>query len=359
MSSRWAGIVLPGLLGLVIGAGAVLLAGVAGLVRLPNGPVASFSNPVIATDFADPTTIRAADGLYYAYSTEQLTVDRMAYLQVARSRDLVHWELLPDALARKPVWAAATRDFWAPGAIEADGRTWLYFAALPDEGDGMCLGVASASTPAGPFEPVDQPLSCSPGFVDIDPMPFDDPVSGKRYLYWGSDGSPILARELAPDRTSFAEGSETIDVMRRDLVAPYEHLVEAPWVVHREGRYYLFYSGDDCCSSDPAYAVMVARADDPLGPYEKRGEALDEWGENVILHFSDAWVGPGHNALLTDGDGTDWLVYHAIDPESPDQPAVAARKRPMLIDRIEWVDGWPRIAGDQPSSGPVAAPVSP
>jgi hypothetical protein len=52
-------------------------------------------------------------------------------------------------------------------------------------------------------------------------------------------------------------------------------------------------------------------------------------------------------------------VYHAIDPANPDQPAVEARKRPMLIDRLEWHDGWPRIAGDEPSAGVLTAPVIP
>lgn len=54
-------------------------------------------------------------------------------------------------------------------------------------------------------------------------------------------------------------------------------------------------------------------------------------------------MGPGHNAVVTDAAGNDWLVYHAIDPENPDQPAVDARKRPMLIDRIDWTDGWPGL----------------
>lgn len=101
----------------------------AGVPRLFAGPVA-YTNPVIGLDFADPAVIHAADGWYYAYSTEQLTVERMAYIQVARSRDLVGWELLPDAMPTIPAWADQTRDFWAPGAIEADGRYYLYFAAL-------------------------------------------------------------------------------------------------------------------------------------------------------------------------------------------------------------------------------------
>ena len=82
---------------------------------------AEYTNPVIRWDFADPHVIKASDGFYYAYSTEHLTYERLAYIQVAVSRDLVNWELLPDAMPEKPEWANTTRDFWAPGVIEADG----------------------------------------------------------------------------------------------------------------------------------------------------------------------------------------------------------------------------------------------
>jgi arabinan endo-1,5-alpha-L-arabinosidase len=80
---------------------------------------AEYTNPVIRWDFADPSVLKADDGWYYAYSTENLTVERLAYIQAARSRDLVNWELLPYAMPEKPAWANTTRDFWAPGVIEA------------------------------------------------------------------------------------------------------------------------------------------------------------------------------------------------------------------------------------------------
>lgn len=347
-----------GAAGALLGAALVVTLGQAHLLpRSPLAPMPTYRNPVIRTDFADPAVIHASDGWYYAYSTEQLTIVRMANIQAARSRDLVHWELLPDVLPQKPSWAATRRDFWAPGAIEADGRTYLYFAAAPDSGDGMCLGVAVASQPRGPFEPVGAPLRCGDDFVNIDPMPFDDPVSGKRFLYWGSDGSPILAQELAADRTHFAAGSRVIEVMPPDTLAPYEHLVEAPWVVYRDASYYLFYSGDNCCADDPAYAVMVARSTSPTGPFQKRGDVLNEWGGSVILHFTDDWSAPGHNAIVRDGGGQDWIVYHAIRPTDIYQPGVHAVKRPMLIDRLGWRDGWPYVAHETPSATDQVAPV--
>ena len=31
-------------------------------------------------------------------------------------------------------------------------------------------------------------------------------------------------------------------------------------------------------------------------------------------------------------------------------------RRPMLMDRLTWKDGWPHVEGGTPSAGPVAAP---
>jgi beta-xylosidase len=63
---------------------------------------AGYTNPVIRWDFADPSVLKADDGWYYAYSSENLTIERLAYIQAARSRDLVNWELLPDAMPERP-----------------------------------------------------------------------------------------------------------------------------------------------------------------------------------------------------------------------------------------------------------------
>jgi hypothetical protein len=88
-----------------------------------------------------------------------------------------------------------------------------------------------------------------------------------------------------------------------------------------------------------------------------------QWGLSyghgqLPLHYSDEWDAPGHHAVTTDASGQDRIAYHAIDPAHPDQPAVDARKRPMIIDRLDWVDGWPEVAGDSPSSGPTTAPAA-
>src|SRR6185437_4130927 len=51
-----------------------------------------FQNPVLDRDFPDPAIVEAADGFYYVYGTQTLRNGRWINIQVARSKDLVHWD---------------------------------------------------------------------------------------------------------------------------------------------------------------------------------------------------------------------------------------------------------------------------
>ena len=323
----------------------------------------SYANPVLDADFPDPTVIRATDGYYYAYATQTpVAGGGWRNLQVARSADLVGWQLIGDALPVKPNWAVKTQDFWAPHVSQAGGRYYLYYsakpdAALSDDKLGLCLGVATAESPQGPFADSGKPLQCGHGFVNIDPMAFDDPVSGKHLLYFGSGFEPIKVRELGPDRVSFAPGSaatELVATIKSSDPNEYQKLVEGAWVVRHGGYYYLFYSGDNCCGPNAHYAVMVARSGSPTGPFETKPGPL-----KVMLEADSKWVAPGHNSIVTDAAGNDWIVYHAVDRARPRTLATddVNTRRVMLIDRIEWVDGWPVVAGGAASTGPRPAPI--
>ena len=54
----------------------------------------------------------------------------------------------------------------------------MYYSAEPDSRDGLCLAVAVADQPEGPFTDIGKPLQCGETFVNIDPMAFDDPKTG-------------------------------------------------------------------------------------------------------------------------------------------------------------------------------------
>ena len=181
----------------------------------------TYANPVLDADFPDPSVILAPDGFYYAYATQTLRDGEWINIQVARSADLVHWQHLGDALPEKPGWARETQDFWAPYVLQDGDHYLMYYSATPDVCDeperGHCLAIATATSPAGPFVDMGMPLLLGMGFEFIDPMAFDDPVSGKRLLYWGSGFQPIKVQELGRDRMSFAPDSEPVDL---DLAQP-------------------------------------------------------------------------------------------------------------------------------------------
>lgn len=303
-----------------------------------------YTNPVFAQDFPDPAALRAPDGVFHAFATGGL-------IQHATSKDLVRWTKVGDALAQKPTWANQKNNFWAPDIVAHDGTFYLYFSAEQNTGSGShCVGVATSKSIDGPFVDVGKPIVCSKNFAAIDPKAYDDP-SGKRLLYWGSGFEAIHVRELAANRTEFAAGSTTRDLIPTSKL-PYERLVEGAWIHPRDGYTYLFYAGDNCCGAEAHYAVMIARAKDALGPFE--GFTKTGASDNTMLVRNDTWNAPGHNAIVTDDAGDDWMLYHAIERAKPGP-------RKMLLDKITYVNGWPTIATKSPSTsmqtGPkIAAP---
>jgi arabinan endo-1,5-alpha-L-arabinosidase len=219
----------------------------------------------------------------------------------------------------------------------------------------MWLSVATSATPAGPFTDVGGPLVRAPGYAAIDPMAFHDSASESWFLFWGGDYQPIYGQELAPDLLSFRTGTQPQSLIEPST-APYESVVEGPFVHFRDGWYYLYYSGDRFGGETARYAVMVARSRSPLGPYEKLGKATGR-SHSAILEANERWEGPGHNSLFTDAARRDWLVYHAIDRANRWNPGVRFVRRPMLMDPVDYVDGWPTVAGGTPSAEERAGPA--
>jgi len=142
---------------------------------------------------------------------------------------------------------------------------------------------------------------------------------------------------------------------------------EGGFVFFRDGYYYLFVSATDCCRGPlTGYSIFVGRSEDPQGPFvDREGVSLlagRVGGTPVLSMNGNQWVGPGHNAIFTDFSGQDWIVYHAIDRNDPYfEGAVGFTKRPVLMDPIDWVDGWPVVrdgqwASNTPQPAPAAQP---
>ncbi|WP_037933964.1 family 43 glycosylhydrolase [Streptomyces sp. SPB78] len=325
---------------------------------------ATYTNPVSgqAVDtFPDPAMIRGKDGYWYAYGTQNPvfqskgeTGERM--LPILRSADLTHWTYAGEVFtpADQPAWHGGSR-LWAPDIRYTDGQYTLYYS-VPDRNT---VGVATAPTPTGPWTDrgavLPSPSGCASG--NIDQAQFTD-VGGQPYLYWGSYDTICVAR-LNGDRTR-VEGQVTEVAQGRR--------VEGGFVVRREGWYYLFYSDAGCCDGGASgYQVKVGRSQSPTGPFsDDQGVPLMAASSKgtVVVGGDGRWIGAGHNALQTDLSGQDWLVYHAIPAADPDLARVPGidrtlSRRPLLIDRLDWIDGWPVVrAGAGPSHDAQPAPVT-
>ena len=311
-------------------------------------------NPVLDADFPDPTVIRTSEGPFFAYATQVIRAPGTVNIQVASSEDLLTWTYRGEALPNKPSWAKTTQDFWAPHVTERDGTFYLYYSAVPDDevgNDIYCLAAATSDRPEGPFTDLGEPFLCSGG-VDIDPVTLRDPRTGAWFMYWAASGD-IVGQRLDDDMTSLRGDGPTFLLAGYSAARsrPYEDIVEGPFVVRRAGWFYLFYSGDRCCEYPGHYAVLVARSRRPLGPFKRLGRATGR-RSSVILSQNERWNAPGHGSLVRDAAGRDWFVYHAIDSRDPYLAAGGVR-RPMLLDRVTYEHGWPRIGAGKPSRRPA------
>ena len=105
--------------------------------------------------------------------------------------------------------------------------------------------------------------------------------------------------------------------------------------------------------------IQVARSRSATGPLEKMA-AVMRAPDSVILRRRTRWVGPGHNSVFTDAAGRGWIAYRAIDARRPyletEVSGDRAVRRVMLIDRLAWRGGWPRVESSVPSGGGRPAP---
>lgn len=308
-----------------------------------------YLNPVFEPVFADPSVIRADDGLFYAFATEDDwgDGDGRRPIPIIRSRDLVSWEYIGEAFpgGTRPDWKAAY--LWAPDINRLGDRYVLYYSLSLWGDPNPGIGVATADAPEGPYEDHGKIFDSEDIGVanSIDPMLLE--AGDSLLLFWGSFHG-IYGIEMA------ADGLTTVGEKFQIAGAAFE----APYIIERDGSYVFFGSTGSCCEgAQSTYAVAVGRADAPEGPYlDADGVDLRDGGGTEILHGGSEFVGPGHNDVVRDDARTDWIVYHAIDPEQPTAMSGAPR-RPLMVDPITWEDGWPTVRDGTPSARPRQTPV--
>jgi arabinan endo-1,5-alpha-L-arabinosidase len=119
--------------------------------------------------------------------------------------------------------------------------------------------------------------------------------------------------------------------------------------MRHDGWFYMFISYDACCRGvNSTYNIRIGRSKKVDGPYtDMDGVPMLEGGGTPLLASYGDVRGPGHNGVLTDASGRDWMVHHFYDA------AMYGLAR-LQVRRIVWMnDGWPVVG--EPVDRPVVA----
>lgn len=219
-------------------------------------------------------------------------------------------------------WAG--RQMWAPDAAFKDGTYYFYFPAK-DKSDVFRIGVATSSSPTGPFKAEPQPIE---GSFSIDPAVYKD-ADGSYYMYFGgiwggqlqrwstgnynpkdeypADDQPALSpkvAKLSSDMKSFAEEVKDVQILDKagkPLLAKDndKRFFEAAWVHKYNDKYYFSYSTGD------THNIAYATGDSPYGPFTYQGVILNPvlgWtNHHSIIEQNGKWYIFFHDSSLSGG----------------------------------------------------------
>lgn len=285
------------------------------------------NNPVLEGYYADPEILYSQKiGKYYLYPTSD-GFDGWGgyYFKVFSSDNLKDWtdEGVILDLKKDVPWAG--RNAWAPCIIERkEGDSYKYYYYYTGA---QKIGVAVSDNPTGRFTDSGKPVVATrpkgiTGGQEIDPDVFQDPKTGKYYLYWGNGYMAVA--ELSDDMLSIKE--KTIKIMTPDNT-----FREGIYVFYRNGVYYFLWSEDDTRSEN--YRVRYAMSDSPTGKLRIP--------ENNLILSKDAdkgIYGTGHNSVLQKPDSDEWyIVYHRFNrPNGIKMGDAAGFHREVCIDKMEF-----------------------
>ena len=311
------------------------------------------NNPVIPGLYADPEVMYSQrDGRYYLYPTTDGEEGWQNHdFRCYSSDDLKTWR--PEGtifdLTTDCQWAH--RGAWAPCIIERSygkgkKQRYKYFYYFVAGGE---IGVAVSDSPTGPFrDALGRPLitkqhpALKDGGAPIDPDVFQDPKTGKYYLYWGN--GTIVCSELADNMISL-KNSQVI-LPRRDR-GRYAYN-EGTYVFYRNGLYYFTWSDYDTRSKN--YRVRYLISESPT-QFVRGGQPAQVEKTVVLQRDDDRQIfGTGHHAVLQRPGTDQWfIVYHRFQrPHAAKLDWSAGYNREVCIDPLTF-DSDGKIIPVQPS----------
>ena len=319
------------------------------------------TNPILPGYNPDPSILRVGDDYYIATST----FEWFPGVRIHHSRDLKHWELVALPLNTKKLLDMTGNGdgggIWAPCLSYHDGKFYLIYTDMKTEDstafrDGHNY-LTTATDVRGPWS--DPIFLNSSGF---DPSLFHDD-DGRKYLV-----NPIWDHRIG-HHWSYGIVMQEFSEAEGKLVGPAKviwkgtpvGMTEGPHLYKKDGYYYLMCAEG---GTDYHHSETIARSRDIWGPYEADPETP----------FLSAFYDPtnplqkcGHASLVETQNG-EWYLAHLTG-----RPLELGRRplfdlnlygccplgRETALQKIEWVDGWPRVVGGRQGALEIEGPALP
>ena len=255
-------------------------------------------NPLFTHIYTADPDCQVANNTFYIYcGRDEAASGQQSFVmrewRILKSYDMRNWTDLGAKMSLSTFsWANANA--WAGSVCYKNGKYWWYVPVNDRATNAMAIGVASSTSPEGPFTDAlgralitNQTPNCN--IFNIDPGVFVD-EDGQAYLYWGGYWA-LRAVRLNNDMISFS-GTPI-----QPSGVPYSgsnRYWEAPTLRKYNGLYYLSYAANQ----NPA-TIEYCTAPNPMGPWTYRGRILDTVSATGTNHHSYAQYA-----------GRWFLVYH-------------------------------------------------
>lgn len=299
----------------------------------------TFTNPIMAGFYPDPSVTRVGSDYYLVNST-------FAYfpgIPIFHSKDLKNWKQIGNIIDRPSqmdfMGARTSRGLFAP-SINYHKGTYYMTCTMIDKGGNF---VVTAKNPAGPWsDPV-----WLPQVKGIDPSLFFD--TDKAYIVYNSD---------APDNKPLYSGHRTIRVFEfnpltlkvtgdeMQLVNGGVDLskkpvwIEGPHIFKRANWYYLCAAEGGTSVNHSQVILRSKNATGPYIPYEKNPILTQR---NLDANRKDPITSAGHAELVDGPDGKTYAVFLAVRPYEGNHYNTG---RETFMAPVKWEAGWPTINPD-------------
>jgi alpha-N-arabinofuranosidase len=303
----------------------------------PAPAASQYHNPILQGFYPDPSLIRIGDFYYLANST-------FAYfpgLPIFRSRDLVHWTQIANAIDRPEQFdfngLAVSEGMFAPSISEHAGTWYIVNVCVGCGGNFMI----TAKDPHGPWS--------KPVFI----KGLDGAIDAS--LFFDEDGSAWIVYNAPPPGKPLYEGHRAIflqpfDPATGQTTGPRIVLVnggihpeakpiwiEGPHIFRKDGYYYLIAAEGGTAEN---HSEVVLRSRSVTGPYVA-GPVNPILTQRDLPKDRPAPItSSGHASFVVTPNGQWWAAFLATRPYADDFYNTG---RETFLLPVTWRDGWPEV----------------